>query len=78
MECVKDYTSISLLAISAKCLEKFVDDSMCDYIFLYLTKWQHGFIMSRSCVTHLILTYHYWAKSFDDGCQVKVAFLVFS
>ena len=78
MECVEDYTSISLLAISAKCLEKFVYDTICDHIFLYLTKCQHDFIMSRSCVTHLILTYHYWAKSFDDGCQVKVAFLDFS
>ena len=28
-------------------------------------------------MTHLILTHHYWAKSFDNGCQVHVAFLDF-
>ena len=43
-----------------------------------LTEWQHCFIKSRSCVTHLILTHHYWAKSFDNGCQGDVAFLDFS
>ena len=51
---------------------------MCDHIFLYLTEWQHCFIKSRSCVTHLTLTHNYWAKSFDNGCQVNVAFLDFS
>ena len=29
-------------------------------------------------MTHLILTHHYWAKSFDNGCQVDIAFLDFS
>ena len=27
------------------------------------------------CVTHLILTHHYWARALDEGCQVDVAFL---
>ena len=71
-------STISLPPIPAKCLERFVYDAMCDHIFLYLAEWQHCFIKSRSCVTHLILTHHYWAKSFDNGCQVHVALLDFS
>ena len=62
----------------AKWLERFVYVGMCDHIFLYLTEWQHCFIKSWSCVTHLILNHHYWAKSFDNSCQVGVDFLDFS
>ena len=45
-----------------------------------LTECQQSFkfIKGRSCVTQLILTYHYWAKALDNGCQVDVAFLDFS
>ena len=78
IKCVENYQSISLPPIPAKCLERFVYDAMCDHIFLYLAEWQHCFIKSWSCVTHLILTHHYWAKSFDNGCQVDIAFLDFS
>ena len=70
INCVENYRSISLPPI--------VYDAMCDHIFLYLTEWQHCFIKSRSCLTHLILTRHYWARSFDNGCQGDVVFLDFS
>ena len=80
MQGVENYRFISLLPIFAKCLERsrIVYDAICDHIFHYLTKWQHGFIMSRSSVTHLFLTHHYRAKSFDDDCQVDVALMDFS
>ena len=57
---------------------RIVYDAIYDHTFLYFTKEQHGFIMSRSCVTNMISTHHYWVKSLDDGCQVNVVFLNFS
>ena len=36
MELVEKYTPISLLPTPAKCLERIVDDAICDHILPYL------------------------------------------
>ena len=77
-ELVTNYRSISLLPISAKCLESIVHCAIYDHVSPFLTEWQHGFIKGRSCETQLILTHHQWATALDKGRQVDVVFLDFS
>ena len=75
---VENYRSISLLPISAKCLERIVHNAIYSHVSPYLSEWQHGFVKGRSCETQLVLTHHHWAKALDEGRQVDVAFLDFS
>lgn len=77
-ELVESYKSISLLPISAKCLERIVHKVIYTHVSPYLSKWQHGFIEGRSCETQLVLTHHQWALALDEGRQVDVVFLHFS
>ena len=77
-ELVENNRSISLLPISAKCLERIVHNAIYSHVSLYLSEWQHGFVKGRSCETQLVLTHHQWAKALDEGSQVDVAFLDFS
>ena len=77
-ELVENYRSISLLPISAKCLEGIVHNAIYSHVSLYLSEWLHGFVKGRSCETQLVLTHHQWTKALDEGSQVDVAFLDFS
>lgn len=77
-ELVGNDRSISLLPISAKCLERIVHRAIYTHVSPHLSEWQHGFIKGRSCVTQLVLTHHQWALALDEGLQVDVAFLDFS
>ena len=76
-ELVENYRSISLLPISAKCLERIVHNAIYSHVSPYLSEWQHGFDKRRSCETQLVLTHHQWVKALDEGRQVDVAFLDF-
>ena len=40
-ELVENYRSISLLAISAKCLERIVHNAIYSHVSTYLSEWQH-------------------------------------
>ena len=79
-ELVQNYRSISLLPISAKCLECIMHNVTCIYLHVspYLREWRQRFVKGRSCETQLVLTHHQWAKALDEGRQVNVAFLDFS
>ena len=77
-EFVENYRSISLLPISAKCLERIAHNAIYSHVSPYLSEWQHGFVKGRSCETQLVLTHHHWGKALDEGRQVDVAFLDFS
>ena len=71
---VENYRLISLLPISAKCLERLVHTAIYAYISPYLSEWQHGFISGKSCGSQLVLTHHQWVTALDGGRQVDVAF----
>ena len=75
-ELAENYRSISLLPISAKCLERIVHNAIYSHVSPYLSEWQHGFVKGRSCETQLV--HHQWAKALDEDRQVDVAFLDFS
>ena len=77
-ELVENYTSISLLPIPAKCLERLVHTAIYAHISPYLLEWQHGFVKGKSCGSQLVLTHHQWVSALDEGRQVDVAFLDFS
>ena len=75
-ELVESCKSISLLPISAKCLERTVHHA----IYSHVSQWQHGFVKGRRVMrdTELVLTHQQWIKALDEGRQVDVAFLDFS
>lgn len=47
-EVVDNCGSISLLPITAKCLEHIVHNAIYTHISPYLSEWQHGFVKGRS------------------------------
>ena len=76
-ELVKKNRLISLLPITAECLEQIVQTAVYKHIYRYLTEWQHGFVKGRSCETQLVLTQHQRAAVLDEGCQIDVTFFDF-
>ena len=66
-ELVENYRSISLLPISAKCLERIVYNAIYSHVSSYLSEWQHGFVKGRSCETQLVLT-----TINGPGCWMRV------
>ena len=76
-ELVKKNRLISLLPITAECLEQIVQTAVYKHISRYLTEWQHGFVKGRSCETQLVLTQRQRAAVLDEGCQIDVTFFDF-
>ena len=76
-ELVKKNRLISLLPITAECLEQIVQTAVYKHISRYFTEWQHGFVKGRSCETQLVLTQHQRAAVLDEGCQIDVTFFDF-
>ena len=75
--CLKNYRPISLLPICAKNFERLIYNDL--FIFFtdnnLISPNQSGFRPGDSCVNQLIAITHEICKSFDDGLEVRRAFL---
>ena len=66
-EPVENYRHISLLAILGKVLERGVCFRLYNHIEHLITKFQHGFLRQRSCVTQLLPVLHTIGQSLDKN-----------
>ena len=75
--CLKNYIPISLLPICGKNFERLIYNDL--FIFFtdnnLISPNQSGFRPGDSCVNQLIAITHEICKSFDDGLEVRRAFL---
>ena len=75
--CLKNYRPISLLPICGKNFERLIYNDL--FIFFtdnnLISPNQSGFRPGDSCVNQLIAITHEICKSFDDGLEVRRAFL---
>ena len=68
----KNYRPVSLTSIICKILESFVRDGIMDYMVAngLLSKYQHGFVPRKSCVTNLLETLDYLTNELSKGNDV--------
>ena len=71
-------TSISLLCILSKVLERCVFNRLYKHLAPVLQDAQHGFIRGRSTVTELLTFLHDIGAALDKGLETDVVYLDFS
>ena len=71
---IKNYRLVSLLSICSKIFERIIYDNMLKY-FLDNNLKQSGFRPGDSCINQLLSVTHDIFTSFDNGLEVRAAFL---
>ena len=69
---------IPLLPILAKVLEHGVCFRPYNHVKHQITKYQHGFLRQRSCVTQLLFLLHDIGKSLDKNIRTDIIYLDFA
>ena len=77
-EPAENYRPISLLPILGKVLEREVCFRLYDHVKHQITKFQHGFLRQRSCVTQLLSVLHNIGQSLDKNIQTDIIYLDFA
>ena len=77
-EPAENYRPISLLPILGKVLERGVCFRLYDHFKHQITKFQHGFLRQRSCVTQLLSVLHNIGQSLDKNIQTDIIYLDFA
>ena len=67
-----------LLPILGKVLEHGVCFRLYNHVKHQITKYQHGFLRQRSCVTQLLFLLHDIGKSLDKNIQTDIIYLDFA
>ena len=75
----ENYRPISITSQVIKILEKIVRNKLMDHLIgnEILSKDQHGFCLSKSCMTNLLETLEYITSMVDEGFPVDEVFLDF-
>ena len=75
--CLKSYRPISLLPICDKNFERLIYNDLFTFFTDYnlISPNQSGFRPGDSCVNQLLAITHEICKPFDDGLEVRRAFL---
>lgn len=75
-----NYLPISLTSILCKLMESIVKDNIVQHMLennLFSTS-QHGFILSKNCMTNLLLCMEKWTEILENGDAVDVIYTDFS
>ena len=67
-----------MLPILGKVLERGVCFRLYDHVKHLITKFQHGFLRQRSCVTQLLSVLHTIGQSLDKNTQTDIVYLDFA
>ena len=79
-DCVRNYRPVSLTCILCKALETIMRMHICSYLDTnnLLSKFQHGFIKGRSCLSNLLCFLDEVTKRLDEGKPVEICYVDFS
>ena len=70
-----NYRPVSLTSVVCKQMESIIREELLDHMKPYLSKYQHGFLNGRSCVTQLLDCIGEWSKQLDEGNCLDVIYL---
>ena len=70
-----NYRPVSLTSVVCKIMESIVREKLLDHMSPHLSKYQHGFMNGRSCVTQLLDCIGEWTKQLDEGNSLDVIYL---
>ena len=65
----ENYRPVSLTAVACKLMKRFVRDAIMNHLEdnNLLSKYQHGFVKGRSCVSQLLACIDTWTRVLDEG-----------
>ena len=74
-----NYRPVSLTSVLGKVMEKLVRASIVDHLEQnnLISNDQHGFVMGRSCVTHLLEVMDEWTTALEEGSSLDVIYMDF-
>ena len=75
----ENYRAISLTAVPCKLMERMVRDIMMEHLYSneLIAKEQHGFVLSKSCLTNLLETMDIVTDAYNKDYQSLIVFLDF-
>ena len=74
---VSNYRPISLLCSVSKVLERLIFNHVSDHIYPYLSTYQFGFILDRSCLQQLLSTFSIILQNYSSHKQTDIVYLDF-
>ena len=76
----KNYRPVSLTSVVCKIMESIIRDKIMYHLVQnhLLTKYQHGFVKGRSCVTQILAVLDKWAEALDHGSKIDSVYLDFA
>ena len=77
---VENYRPISLTSAVSKCFERLVRKAILDHMTEndLLSRFQHGFVPGRSCITQLLDVMDKWTEIVEAGGSIDVVYLDFA
>ena len=71
-----NYRAISLTAVPCKLMESMVRELMMEHLYSndLITKEQHGFVKSKSCLTNLLETMNIVTDAYNKDYQSLILF----
>jgi len=74
---VGNHRPISLTSVPCKIMESIIKDRIVRFLESseFFSRYQHGFVKGRSCLTNLLETFEAWTKALDDGYDVHIVYL---
>ena len=74
---VGNYRPISLTSVVCKVMESIIKDALLKKTqeANFISRFQHGFLPKRSCLTNLLETFEAWTGLLDEGFAVDVIYL---
>jgi len=71
-----NYRPVSLLSVLNKVLETLISERIVDYLMKngLISKYQHGFVKGRSCLTELLEALEIWVDGLDNRISVDVVY----
>ena len=76
----KNYRPVSLTSVVCKIMESIIRDKIMYHLVhnQLLTKYQHGFVKGRSCVTQILAVLDKWTEALDNGSNIGSIYLDFA
>ena len=73
----RNYRPVSITSVVCKVMESIIEDHMITVLEKTgkLTKYQHSFTKSRSCLTNLLETFKAWTRQLDAGIGIDAIYL---
>ena len=75
---VANYRPIALLCTISMMLEKLIFDHLLDYVYPFISLRQFGFVLSRSCLQQLLITFLYNFNNTRLNISTDLIYLDFS